>query len=111
MRNNGDPHLKQGLGGLRDSRRARAGRPQLTAATRTAFFIFASAADAGFSFRAAGAGKLEILGPAGLPDDLCQPVVDAIRAHGAEILRLVKWFDSEADEGRTWAPKPARAQQ
>jgi hypothetical protein len=31
MRNNGDPHLKQGLGGRR---RARAGRPQLTAAER-----------------------------------------------------------------------------
>jgi hypothetical protein len=84
----------------------RPGRPQLTKATRTALLIFASAADAGFQFRAAGAGRLEVMGPPGLPDDRCQPVINAIRAHGAEILRLVRWFDAEADQGRIWSPRP-----
>lgn len=78
----------------------------LGAATREALFIFASAAGAGFSFRAAGEGKLEVRGPPGLPDDLCQPVVDAIRANGAEILRLIRWLDAEADQGRVWSPTP-----
>jgi hypothetical protein len=93
----------------RDRRARRAAarrRPELAASTRQALFIFASAADAGFSFRAAGAGKLEIQGPPGLADDLCEPVVAAVRAHGGEILRLVKWLDREADAGRFWAPRP-----
>jgi hypothetical protein len=77
----------------------------LTEATRSAFFIFAAAADAGFSFRAAGAGQLEVLGPPGLPDDICEPVLAAIRTHGAEILRLVRWLNSEADQGRFWSPR------
>ena len=81
-------------------------RPQLTQATRTALFVFASAADAGFQFRAAGAGRLEVQGPPGLEPALCQPIVDAVRANGAEILRLLRWFDSEADRGRFWSPRP-----
>jgi hypothetical protein len=84
---------------------ARQDRPQLTKQTRTALFIFKAAADAGFQFRAAGAGQLEIMGPPGLPDDRCASLVDAIRQHGAEILRLVKWFDAEARRGRIWAPR------
>jgi hypothetical protein len=80
-------------------------RDSLTEATRSAFFILAAAADAGFQFRAAGAGKLEVLGPPGLPDDLCQPVIDAVRAHGGEILRLIRWLDAEADQGRIWSPR------
>jgi hypothetical protein len=85
-----------------------AARPagDLSEATRQALFILGAAADAGFALRPAGAGRLEILGPAGLPDDLCQPIVDAIRAHGAEILRLLRWFDDEARQGRFWSPRP-----
>jgi hypothetical protein len=83
----------------------RAEASRLHPATRQALFVYASAADAGFSFRRAAAGRLEVLGPPGLPDELCQPVLAAIRAHGAEILRLVKWFDAEARRGRIWAPR------
>jgi hypothetical protein len=86
-----------------------ADRDSLTEATRLAFFVFAGAADAGFKFRAAGAGKLEIVGPPGLAPDLCEPVVEAIRAHGAEILRLIRWLDDEADQGRIWSPRPESA--
>jgi hypothetical protein len=75
----------------------------LTEAQRSAFFIFASAADASFSFRARGATKLENLGPPGLAPDLCQPVIDAIRAHGAEILCLIRWLDAEKRRGRIWS--------
>jgi hypothetical protein len=84
---------------------ARPGRPQLSQATRMALFVYASAADAGFSFRA-GAGRLEVEGPPGLPDAVCQPIVKAVREHGAEILRLVKWLNSEARCGRVWSPRP-----
>jgi hypothetical protein len=100
MRNNGDQGVRQGLGGRR---RARPVRPQLSQATRTALFVYASAADAGFSFRA-GAGRLEVEGPPGLPDAVCQPIVKAVREHGAEILRLLRWFDREAAHGRFWSP-------
>jgi hypothetical protein len=86
----------------------RAEASRLHPATRQALFVYASAADAGFSFRRAGKGRLEVLGPPGLPDELCQPVVDAIRAHGAEILRLIRWFDAEADQGRIWSPRPEK---
>jgi hypothetical protein len=81
-------------------------RDSLTEAQRSAFFILTSAADAGFSFRAAGVGKLEIVGPPGLAPDLCQPVLDAVRIHGAEILRLIRWLDAEKRQGRVWSPRP-----
>jgi hypothetical protein len=79
-------------------------RPELSKQTRQALFVLGAAADAGFELRAPGVGKLETVGPPGLPDDLCQPVLDAIRVHGGEILRLLKWFDAEADQGRIWCP-------
>ena len=78
----------------------------LTEAQRSAFFIFASAGAAGFQFRAAGAGKVEVRGPPGLADDLCQPVIDAVRTHRAEIFRLVRWLNREADQSRIWSPRP-----
>jgi hypothetical protein len=77
----------------------------LSEATRAAVFILASAADAGFSFRIAGKGRLEITGPPGLADELCQPIINAIRVHGAEILRLVRWLDAEEAQGRFWPPR------
>jgi hypothetical protein len=78
----------------------------LTEATRSALFVLAAAADAGFSFRAAGAGRLEVRGPIGMPDELCEPTIAAVRTHGAEILRLIRWLNSEADQGRFWSPRP-----
>jgi hypothetical protein len=78
----------------------------LSKATRTALFIAAAAADAGFSLRIVGRGKLEVLGPPGLPDDLCQPILDAVREHGPEVLRLVRWFADEERQGRVWRPAP-----
>lgn len=60
----------------------------------------ATRSEAGFSLRARGATKLEILGPPGLPDDLCQPVIAAVRAHAAEILRLLRWLDDEKRPSR-----------
>ena len=63
----------------------RPGRPEITPATRQALFVLASAADAGFQFRAAAEGRLEILGPVGVDPAACQPVIAAIRAHGSEI--------------------------
>jgi hypothetical protein len=77
-----------------------------SAATRTALFIFGAATDAGFKFHIAGAGKLEVQGPTGMPDDVCEPVIKAVREHGAEILRLLRWFTAEADQGRIWRPRP-----
>jgi hypothetical protein len=67
-------------------------------------FILGAAADAGFSFRAGGLGQLEILGPPGVAPTLCEATIAAIRTHGAEILRLLRWFDAEADAGRFWSP-------
>jgi hypothetical protein len=75
-------------------------------AMRAALFVYSGAADAGFSFRRAAPGKLEVLGPPGVAPELCKSTVATIRAHAAEILRLLRWFDAEADEGRIWAPSP-----
>jgi hypothetical protein len=83
-----------------------ADRDRLTEATRSAFFVLAAAADAGFSFRAAGHGKLQITGPIGVDPKLCEDTAAAIRKHGAEILRLIRWFDAEADQGRFWSSRP-----
>jgi hypothetical protein len=87
--------------------KARYGRGQWTQATRTALFVLASAADAGFRFRAVGYGKLEIEGPAGVDPALCEPTIAVIRQHGPEIQRLVRWLNAEAAEGRYWKPKAA----
>ncbi len=84
----------------------RPGRPELTKATRAAWFVLDAAYNAGFSFQSRGAGKLEIVGPVGVDPAACEPVIDAIRAHGAEIARLVRWFADEADHGRLWSPRP-----
>jgi hypothetical protein len=78
----------------------------LTAATRSALFVLGAAADAGFQFRVVGVGKLEVLGPPGLPDDLCEPVNNAVRVHAPEIVRLLRWFDAERRHGRFWRPRP-----
>lgn len=85
---------------------SRRDRPPFTQATRQALFIFKAAADAGFSFRAAGKGQLEILGPIGVDPAICAPVLAAIREHGSEIQRLVRWLADEADHGRIWSPRP-----
>ena len=95
----------------RRSRRARRSaarprRPQLSEATRTALFVYASATDAGFEFRDGGHGRLEIAGPPGVDPTDCEDTVDAIRKHGAEIQRLVRWFNDEARQGRFWMPRP-----
>ena len=85
---------------------ARPRRPQLTAATHRALFILGAAADAGFEFKAAGAGQLQVMGPTGVDPRLCEETITEIRKHGAEILRLIKWLDREADQGRFWTPRP-----
>jgi hypothetical protein len=87
-------------------RNRRQGQPPLAESTRQALFILTSAGAAGFSFRAVGPGQLQVTGPAGLPDEACAPVLDAVRQNGSEILRLVKWFNSEAAAGRFWSPRP-----
>jgi hypothetical protein len=74
---------------------------------RMALFTLGAAASAGFELRAAGAGRLEILGPPGAPDDVCRPVLDAVHEAGPEILRLLRFFDDEARQGRFWRPVPA----
>jgi hypothetical protein len=77
----------------------------LTEATRQALFVLGAATASGFRFRSPGAGKLEVQGPPGAPDDLCRPVLDAIRANGGEILRLLRFFDDERRQGRFWRPR------
>ena len=79
---------------------------RLSKSTQSALFVLAAASDAGFALRAAGEGQLEVLGPPGLPDDLCQPTLEAIRAHGAEIQRLLRWLNFEAAKGRIWSLRP-----
>ena len=86
--------------------RPRRDRAPLSKSTRAALFTLASAADAGFQFRAADQGKLEVLGPPGVDPAFCEPTIAAIRANGAEIQRLVRWLDREAVEGRIWSPRP-----
>jgi hypothetical protein len=81
-------------------------RDSLTEATREAMEVLDAAGAAGFQFRAAGVGKLEVLGSPGLAPDLCESVIAAVRVHGAEILRLVRWLDAEAAQGRFWSPRP-----
>ena len=80
----------------------------LTEQTRVALFIFTAARDAGFELRAAGAGRLQVLGPPDMDAALCQPVIEAVRRHGPEILRLIKWFNAERRQGRFWRPPPER---
>ena len=92
----------------RRAAKARYGRGQFTHATRTALFVLASAADAGFRFRVAGYGKLEVLGPDDVDPALCEPTIAVIRQHGPEIQRLVRWLEAEAGEGRHWRPKVDR---
>jgi hypothetical protein len=77
----------------------------ISESTRTALFVLGAAAASGFRFRAAGAGKLEVEGPADIAPERCEPVLDAIRANGAEIQRLLRWFDDERRHGRFWRPR------
>jgi hypothetical protein len=93
----------------RQTAAARTGRnrhPRHPRETVRAFFVLASASAAGFSIRTAGTGKLEIVGPVGVPTDVCEPTIAAVRAHGGEILRLLRWLDDERRQGRIWSPRP-----
>jgi hypothetical protein len=86
--------------------------PGLSESTRMALFVLGAATDAGFQFRIAGQGQLEILGPQGVAPTLCEPTLAAIRSHGAEIQRLLRWFAAERRQGRYWnPPRGPRARQ
>jgi hypothetical protein len=80
---------------------------------RTAAFVYGSAAEAGFLFRAHPSSRFQVLGPPDIDPALCENTIAAIRAHAAGIAALVRFLDSEADEGRLWAvaaPTRGRAQ-
>jgi|HubBroStandDraft_6_1064221.scaffolds.fasta_scaffold207090_1 hypothetical protein len=84
-------------------------RPPLSADERRgyhlAFFALSAAVnDAGFHVLAPGAGRLEVHPPDGMAREVSAPIADALEAHKADIIDLLRWLGAEARRGILWVP-------
>lgn len=60
-----------------------------------------AAIEAGFALRAAGEDCLEVLPPAVLESEICDPILDALEEHRQEIVQTLLFFDAC---GIPWQP-------
>ena len=81
---------------------------QRAASRRAAWFVIDAAIEAGFALRAAGGGRLEVLPPAELKSEICEPILAALEEHRQEIVQTLLFFDAC---GIPWTPiEQGRAQ-
>ena len=97
---------------------ARARRPPIEASAaerrlyHAAFFALSVAVnDAGFRVLAPSARRLQMLPPRGMAPEIAGPIADALEAHRAEIITLLRWLGAEARRGILWLPPDRGAPQ